>query len=127
MFPGAHSKQHRAPGVLWCCKRCTPTHPRLRAPSYRTTPHAAAAQSEVPDALTHSVLQEKFDSIEDGIAAVARGEFVLVLDDQNRENEGDLIIAADKATPAQIAYMVEYTTGAIRTDSQSENPALLER
>ena len=53
-----------------------------------------------------------FSSIEDAIAALGRGEFVLVLDDEDRENEGDLIIAADKVTPKKIAYMVEYTSGA---------------
>lgn len=117
MISGARSSNgQRALSPMACCIRCSPVQPRIRTPSYRTTPHAAAAQSKVPDALTHGVLQDQFDSIEDGIAAVARGEFVLVLDDQNRENEGDLILAADKATPAQIAYMVEYTTGAIRMD-----------
>lgn len=116
MLSCVHSRHLRALSPMACSIRCSPMQPRIHAPSYRITPHAAAAQSQVPDALTHSVLQEQFDSIEDGIAAVARGEFVLVLDDQDRENEGDLIIAADKVTPAQIAYMVEYTTGAILTD-----------
>ncbi len=37
-----------------------------------------------------------FDSIADALAALAAGEFLVVLDDEDRENEGDLIIAADK-------------------------------
>jgi 3,4-dihydroxy-2-butanone 4-phosphate synthase len=39
-----------------------------------------------------------FDPIEDAIAAIARGEVVVVADDEDRENEGDLIMAADLAT-----------------------------
>ena len=38
-------------------------------------------------------------SIEDAIAAVRRGEIVVVLDDEDRENEGDLIMAAEHVTP----------------------------
>lgn len=91
-------------------------HHCWRKPARTGTTHAAAA-SHLPGTLTDNVLQQQFDSVEDGIAAVARGEFVLVLDDQDRENEGDLIIAADKATPEQIAYMVEYTSGAPSSQS----------
>lgn len=121
MLSGARSSsEQRAHSAVAGCIRYSAVQPRIRAPSYKTTPHAAAAQSKVPDVLTHAVLQEQFDSIDAGIAAVARGEFVLVLDDQNRENEGDLIIAADKVTPSQIAYMVEYTTGAVFQEPGTE-------
>ena len=51
--------------------------------------------------------------IEDAIAAVARGEFLVVVDDADRENEGDLIMAADMVTPEAIAFMVRYTSGLI--------------
>ncbi|MGH9037345.1 MAG: bifunctional 3,4-dihydroxy-2-butanone-4-phosphate synthase/GTP cyclohydrolase II [Acidimicrobiia bacterium] len=51
--------------------------------------------------------------VEDAIAAIARGEFVTVIDDADRENEGDLIIAADKITPEAIAFMVRHTSGVI--------------
>ena len=54
-----------------------------------------------------------FDPIEDAIAAVARGEIVVVADDEGRENEGDLIMAADAATPAQLAFFVRHTSGVI--------------
>ena len=40
-----------------------------------------------------------FDSVESTIEAVGRGELVIVVDDDDRENEGDLIMAAAKATP----------------------------
>ncbi|MEA2023025.1 MAG: bifunctional 3,4-dihydroxy-2-butanone-4-phosphate synthase/GTP cyclohydrolase II [Actinomycetota bacterium] len=51
--------------------------------------------------------------IEEAIAAVARGEMVLVVDDEDRENEGDLIVAAEKVTAQHIAFMVRYTSGLI--------------
>ncbi|NND01329.1 MAG: bifunctional 3,4-dihydroxy-2-butanone-4-phosphate synthase/GTP cyclohydrolase II [Acidimicrobiia bacterium] len=52
-------------------------------------------------------------NVEAAIAAIANGDFVLVVDDEDRENEGDLIIAAEKATPEKIAFMVRYTSGLI--------------
>jgi 3,4-dihydroxy 2-butanone 4-phosphate synthase / GTP cyclohydrolase II len=54
-----------------------------------------------------------FDSIPDALQAVARGELVVVLDDEDRENEGDLIMAADCASPETMAFMVRYTSGVI--------------
>jgi 3,4-dihydroxy 2-butanone 4-phosphate synthase / GTP cyclohydrolase II len=55
----------------------------------------------------------RFDPIEAAIAAVARGEIVVVADDEDRENEGDLIMAADAATPEAIAFFVRHTSGVI--------------
>ena len=52
-------------------------------------------------------------SIEEGIRAVAAGELVVVADDEDRENEGDLIMAAEKATPEKIAFMIRHTSGII--------------
>lgn len=52
-------------------------------------------------------------SVEDALSAIAAGQFIVVVDDENRENEGDLIIAADKVTPESIAFMVRYTSGVI--------------
>jgi 3,4-dihydroxy 2-butanone 4-phosphate synthase/GTP cyclohydrolase II len=53
------------------------------------------------------------DTIEDAVAAIAAGELVVVVDDADRENEGDLIMAAVKATPEQIAFMIRHTSGII--------------
>ncbi|KAF2400764.1 3,4-dihydroxy-2-butanone 4-phosphate synthase [Trichodelitschia bisporula] len=55
----------------------------------------------------------QFDTIEDTIEAFARGEFVVVLDSTSRENEGDLIIAAEDATPEKLSFMIRYTSGYI--------------
>ena len=54
-----------------------------------------------------------FSSVEDAIAAVARGEIVVVVDDEDRENEGDLIMAADAVTPEKIAFFLAHTSGLI--------------
>jgi len=50
-------------------------------------------------------------SIADTIAAFKRGEMVVVMDDESRENEGDLIIAASAMTPAKTAFILRHTTG----------------
>ena len=55
----------------------------------------------------------KFEAVERAIDAVRRGEFVVVVDDEDRENEGDLIIAAEKMTPDKMAFMIRYTSGVI--------------
>lgn len=52
-------------------------------------------------------------AIEDAIAAIARGEIIVVLDDEDRENEGDLIMAASAVTPEKIAFFLEHTSGYI--------------
>ncbi len=54
-----------------------------------------------------------FASIEDAVAAIGRGEVVVVVDDEDRENEGDLIMAAEFATPERIAFFVRHTSGVI--------------
>ena len=54
-----------------------------------------------------------FSKVEDAIEAVGRGEIVVVVDDEDRENEGDLIMAADAVTPEKIAFFVEHTSGLI--------------
>src|SRR2546430_9215347 len=51
--------------------------------------------------------------VEDAIAAVGRGEIVVVVDDEDRENEGDLIVAAEYATPEKIAFFLSHTSGLI--------------
>ena len=54
-----------------------------------------------------------FAAIEEIIAAVGRGEMVIMVDDEDRENEGDLIVAADAATPQQVGFMLRHTSGII--------------
>jgi len=54
-----------------------------------------------------------FSPIEDAIAAVRDGQMVIVVDDEDRENEGDLTIAAEKVTPDVINFMAKYGRGQI--------------
>ena len=54
-----------------------------------------------------------FDPIDDAIAAIGRGEMVVVVDDEDRENEGDLIMAAEFATEEKIAFIVNHSSGVI--------------
>jgi len=57
--------------------------------------------------------QSLLDSVEATIAAVRNGELVVVVDDDDRENEGDLIAAASKIAPEQMAFMVRHTSGIV--------------
>ncbi|MCA1693183.1 MAG: 3,4-dihydroxy-2-butanone-4-phosphate synthase, partial [Actinobacteria bacterium] len=54
-----------------------------------------------------------FANVEDAIAAFGRGEIVVVVDDANRENEGDLVMAAEFATAEKIAFFLSHTSGVI--------------
>ena len=55
------------------------------------------------------------DSVDVAVAAIADGEMIVVVDDADRENEGDLIVAASKATAEQIAFMIRHTSGIVCT------------
>lgn len=67
-----------------------------------------------------------FDSIEATIEAFRRGEFIVVLDSQDRENEGDLIIAAQDVTTEKMAFMVRYSSGLICAPITPTRAATLE-
>ena len=54
-----------------------------------------------------------FASIEEAIVEIKAGRFVIVVDDESRENEGDLIMAAEKVTPEAINYMAVHARGLI--------------
>ena len=60
-----------------------------------------------------AVLKREFDTVEDCLAALARGEIVVVTDDEDRENEGDCICAARFATTANVNFMATYAKGLI--------------
>lgn len=55
----------------------------------------------------------KLDRIEDAIADFAEGKMVIVVDDEDRENEGDLIVAAEKITPEQVNFMLKNARGVL--------------
>lgn len=55
----------------------------------------------------------KLDSIEEALADFREGKFVIVVDDEDRENEGDLIVAAEKITPEQVNFMLKNARGVL--------------
>ena len=65
-------------------------------------------------------LDIKFDPISDALAAIRNGECVIVVDDEGRENEGDLICATQFATPQQINFMATEARGLICLAMQGE-------
>jgi 3,4-dihydroxy 2-butanone 4-phosphate synthase/GTP cyclohydrolase II len=67
-----------------------------------------------------------FAPVDEVVAAFARGEIVVVVDDEDRENEGDLIMAAEFATPARTAFMVRHTSGVLCVSMPGERLDALE-
>lgn len=57
----------------------------------------------------------KFNTIEEAIEDIKQGKMIVVVDDENRENEGDLVLAAEKATPEAINFMAKFGRGLICT------------
>src|SRR5512147_804066 len=54
-----------------------------------------------------------FDSIESAIRDIKKGKFIILVDDEDRENEGDLVIAAEKVTPQTVNFMAKHARGLI--------------
>jgi 3,4-dihydroxy 2-butanone 4-phosphate synthase/GTP cyclohydrolase II len=66
------------------------------------------------------LIELHLDSISDALAAIARGECVVVMDDRNRENEGDLVMAAEFATPEALAFIIRHSTGIVCVGLEGE-------
>ncbi|MCX5724409.1 MAG: 3,4-dihydroxy-2-butanone-4-phosphate synthase, partial [Nitrospirae bacterium] len=54
-----------------------------------------------------------FHSIEDAIKDIKKGKFIILVDDEDRENEGDLVIAAEHITPQAVNFMAKHARGLI--------------
>jgi 3,4-dihydroxy 2-butanone 4-phosphate synthase/GTP cyclohydrolase II len=61
-----------------------------------------------------------FDDVADAIEEIKAGSIVIVVDDEDRENEGDLIMAAEKVTPEAINFMVTYGRGLVCASLEKE-------
>jgi 3,4-dihydroxy 2-butanone 4-phosphate synthase/3,4-dihydroxy 2-butanone 4-phosphate synthase/GTP cyclohydrolase II len=72
-----------------------------------------AADAALPAELAPVVPPAGLDRIEDAIRAMAAGRPVLVVDNEDRENEGDIIFAAQHATPALMGWTIRYSSGVI--------------
>jgi 3,4-dihydroxy 2-butanone 4-phosphate synthase/GTP cyclohydrolase II len=68
----------------------------------------------------------KFNSIPEAIAEIKKGKMVIVVDDEDRENEGDLLMAAEKVTPQAINFMAKFGRGLICTPITQEKSKCLE-
>lgn len=62
----------------------------------------------------------KFNDIEDAVADIRAGKIIIVIDDEDRENEGDLVMAAEKVTGEAINFMATYGKGLICTPMEEE-------
>lgn len=60
-------------------------------------------------------MNRMFDSVEEAVEEIRNGKMVIVTDDENRENEGDLVCAAEKITPEHIVFMATHARGLICT------------
>ena len=58
-------------------------------------------------------------SVVAAIQAIAEGKMIIVVDDESRENEGDFIMAAEKATPEQIGFMIRHSSGVLCASVES--------
>jgi 3,4-dihydroxy 2-butanone 4-phosphate synthase/GTP cyclohydrolase II len=63
----------------------------------------------------------RFDPIREAVDAVRAGRSVVVVDDEDRENEGDLVFAASKATPELVGFMIRHTSGVICVSMRGED------
>jgi len=79
------------------------------SPELSVVPAAAAR----PDTVLDAPLDSCLDSVDDALDALRRGRPVIVVDDADRENEGDVVLAAAHATPAWIGWTVRYTSGVL--------------
>lgn len=70
--------------------------------------------------------QIMLDPIEEAVAAIAAGRAAVVVDDEDRENEGDIVFAADAATPETVALTVRYTSGVLCAPMPADVAARLE-
>src|ERR1700730_8379893 len=60
------------------------------------------------------------NSVEEILADLRAGRMVIIMDDEDRENEGDLIMAAERATPEAVAFMIRHTSGIICVPMEEE-------
>ncbi|KAL0075932.1 3,4-dihydroxy-2-butanone 4-phosphate synthase [Phycomyces blakesleeanus] len=70
--------------------------------------------------------QYEFHPVADAVKDFANGEFVIVMDNEDRENEGDLIIAAKTVTTEQMAFLIRYSSGYVCVPSTDERLDALE-
>ena len=91
-------------------------------PADRLLPDLAKEDSEAKPTSAHAQIPDEvdLDPVRDAVAAIAAGQAVVVVDDADRENEGDLIFAAARATPALTGFMIRHTSGVVCVPLEGE-------
>ena len=82
--------------------------------------------ADAPEAAEGAAGHTEFSSIPTILAELRAGRMVLILDDEDRENEGDLIMAAEHATPETMAFMIRHSSGIICVPMEEERLLRLE-
>src|SRR5436190_20800644 len=90
-----------------------PNRPRSRT-DHGFRPPAAKMEAAVTDS-----------AVDQAVRQLARGGIVVVVDDEDRENEGDLIMAAEHATPEKVAFFLRHTSGFLCTAITEQRAAEL--
>src|SRR3982750_1668485 len=75
--------------------------------------------------IAEAVQTFQFDKVDDVVADIAAGKLVIVTDDADRENEGDLVMAAEKATPEAVNFMAKHGRGLICVPVSNERAGQL--
>src|SRR6476661_1063666 len=75
--------------------------------------HTGAGRNGIVSMIAKSAETFQFDAIDDVLSDIAKGRIVIVTDDADRENEGDLVMAAEKVTPEAINFMATHGRGLI--------------
>ena len=67
-----------------------------------------APDTPAPQAVSAQGAATMFNTVEDAVNAIAAGEMIIVVDDADRENEGDLVMAASRTTAEQVAFIIRH-------------------
>ncbi|KXS21142.1 hypothetical protein M427DRAFT_51415 [Gonapodya prolifera JEL478] len=81
---------------------------------------------EENEATPEAPMKYEFDSIEEGLKDFTEGKFLVVVDDEDRENEGDLIMAAEHMNPEKMAFLIRYSSGLVCAPMTTERLEELE-
>lgn len=99
-----------------------PTDPRFDS----TQANAGSDSTQANAGSDSTAPSARLDPITDAVAAFAAGQPIVVVDDEDRENEGDLIMAAEFAEAASMGFFVRYTSGVICAPMEADRAAALE-
>src|SRR5438046_3280703 len=82
--------------------------------------HSCGGSNGINPMISQAKETFQFDTIDDVVSDIAKGRIVIVTDDADRENEGDLVMAAEKVTPEAVNFMATHGRGLICTPLTDE-------